>query len=111
MGNIKRALTFIACTAIAACTSADDSSDESSYGMTELAPSAVVLQVGADLPEAIAGRLKELLTGRVPNLSIAGPDESVQAEAGTLVLAVGETTSTRQLIRASERKPEGVLVR
>jgi hypothetical protein len=110
MLNMKRALTFVLCTAIAACTSADEPADVGAYGV-EMAPKAVVLQMGLDLPEAARARIAELLKGRVTNLSIAPPDEAVEADSDTLVLAFGETTSTRRLIRADERKAEGIVVR
>jgi hypothetical protein len=95
---------------LAACSAFEDT-DSSDSAIEELTPSNVVLQVGADVPPRVRERWKELLTSRVPRLRVAPPTEVVRADADTLVLAIGETASTRTLIRGDERKPEGVIVR
>jgi hypothetical protein len=71
----------------------------------------VVLQLGPDVPEPVRDRFTELFTGRVSTLRVASPDEDVAGDADTLVVAVGETKSTRRVIPIEERKAEGVIVR
>jgi hypothetical protein len=93
-----------------ACIALEET-ESSDAALEELTPSNVVLQVGADVPQRVRERWQDLLKSRVPQLRVAAANEVVRAGADTLVLAIGDTASTRALIRAEERKPEGVIVR